>query len=77
MVKKVLLDNDIALTSEDFEFVVLQLFKESHRIDQLKYKVLFTLLGEKSPMETKSRLPAPPKVDLENDFDDNLLDDYS
>lgn len=75
--KKVFLDNDIALTTDDFEFIILQLFKESHRADMLKYKVLFQIMSEKTPVESKSRLPPPPKVDLEDDFDDNLLDDYS
>ena len=76
-IKKVLADNQVMLPPEDLEFVILQLFKDSHRLDILKHKLILELF---CPVQVEAlggqKVPKPPKVDLEDDFDDNLLDEY-
>lgn len=76
-IKKVLVDNQIVLTPEEFEFVILQLFKDSHRLDIMKPRLLVdTFCHQEQQAVSGAKLPKPPQVDLEDDFDDNLLDEY-
>jgi len=78
--KKALLHQDILMSAEDHEFVVLQLFKLSQRIDMLQYKLLFSIFSmNDSRAQTQTQGAGNHElldISAEGLDDDDLLDQY-
>ena len=78
--KKALLHHDILMSSEDHEFMVLQLFKLSQRLDMLQYKLLFSIFSTADPKAPTQAQGAGNKelldISAEGLDDDDLLDEY-